>query len=120
MKKVSMLLSAIAAVATVGVQVPAQAEPPPWAPAHGYRAKQYSYVYYPAIQVYYAPETRTWFWLTGGNWQFGVSLPVEYRPYATGGVTIVLETDRPHQRHAYVIERYGKPAKHEHKKSRRD
>ncbi len=111
MKKVSMLVSAIALIAGMGVQMPVPADPPPWAPAHGYRAKQYSYVYYPAAEIYYAPESRMWFWLSGGNWQFGASLPVEYRRYTTSSVSIVLETDRPYVQHTYVVERYGKPKK---------
>jgi len=119
MKKVSMLGSAIALVAGVGVQMPAPADPPPWAPAHGYRAKQYSYVHYPSAEIYYAPESRMWFWLSGGNWRFGASLPVEYRPYATGGVSIVLETERPYVQHTYVVERYGKPQRHSGDKGRK-
>lgn len=50
------------------------AKPPPWAPAHGYRAKQ-RYYYYPASQVYYSPVQRGYFFLDAGTWRFGVSLP---------------------------------------------
>ncbi len=112
MRKAGMLVPIIAMVAGMAALIPAQADPPPWAPAHGYRAKQHSYVYYPEAEVYYAPESRMWFWLSGGNWRFGASLPVEYRPYTTGGVSIVLEADRPYVQHTYVVERYGKPGKH--------
>lgn len=111
MRKASMLSVIAIAAVSAGMPMPAFADPPPWAPAHGYRAKQHRYVYYPAREIYYAPETRMWFWLNGGSWQFGASLPVEYRPYATGGVNVVLETDRPYQQHSYVVERYGKGTK---------
>jgi hypothetical protein len=108
MKKMSVLVSAAGLAAGLAVPLPVQADPPPWAPAHGYRAKQHAYVYYPEREIYYAPESRTWFWLSGGNWQVGASLPTEYRPYATGGVSITLEAERPYDQHAYVVERYGK------------
>ncbi|MDI3259306.1 MAG: hypothetical protein QJR02_06385 [Sinobacteraceae bacterium] len=99
----------------------AWADPPPWAPAHGYRAKQeYRYVYYPQAQVYYAPDTHVWFWLNGGNWQFGASLPVIYQQYATGGVSITLDTDRPYTEHAYVVEHYGGPGHHGHRHHHHD
>ena len=113
MKKTTLLLGSIAICAGFA-QAPAYADPPPWAPAHGYRAK-HNYVYYPAREVYYAPETRTWFWLSsGGGWHVGASLPHAYVPYTrTGGVPIVLETAHPYERHTYVVEHYGK---HKHKK----
>ena len=108
-----MLVSAIVALACVAGGVPVQADPPPWAPAHGYRAKQYTYVYYPVREIYYAPETRMWFWMGGNGWQFGANLPVEYRPYTrSGGISVVLETGRPYVQHEYVVARYGKPKKH--------
>lgn len=117
--RASLSLAALAIGLAIGL--PAQADPPPWAPAHGHRAKQqreYQYVYYPAQQVYYAPETRMWFWLTGGNWQVGVNLPQQYRAYAYSGVPVVLHSPRPYVEHVYVEEHYGRPwrEKHKHKK----
>ena len=106
-----------ALVAGLAAGAPAQADPPPWAPAHGHRAKQereYSYVYYPARQVYYAPEQQVWFWMNGGNWQVGVNLPVQYRSSASSGVQVVLNSDRPYVEHAYVEEHYGRPWRKKH------
>lgn len=114
------ILFAAALVTGLGFGLPARAEPPPWAPAHGYRAKQapaHRYVYYPQQRVYYAPETHSWFWLNGGNWQVGVTLPSQYRAYVSnGGVSISLNTSRPYVQHVYVEENYGRPwrAKHKH------
>lgn len=87
----------------------ALADPPPWAPAHGYRAKhQHRYVYYPNGEVYYAPERHLWFWLGGNGWQAGASLPLGLRSYVrVGGVTIELDATRPYVRHDYVERRYG-------------
>lgn len=113
MRKTHALLSSVVVAAGMGLGIPAQADPPPWAPAHGYRAKQYTYVYYPVREIYYAPESRMWFWMSGNGWQFGASLPVEYRDYTQdGGVSVVLDTDRPYVRHEYVVQHYGTSRKH--------
>lgn len=122
-----MLLCAALLSAGLGAGIPALAGPPDWAPAHGYRAKQapvareeHRYVYYPAQQVYYAPETRTWFWIDGGSWQFGLNLPSQVHVAVNGGgVPVMLPTERPYVEHAYVEEQYGRPwrekRKHKHK-----
>jgi len=85
----------------------ALADPPPWAPAHGYRAKQYPYVYYPRSEVYYAPQTQLWFWLDGGRWRVGASLPVGVVVAGVPGVSAALGGDRPYEHHPYVVEHYG-------------
>lgn len=126
MNKPLALIALAGAVFVTGT--PAQADPPPWAPAHGYRAKQaevreYKYVYYPAQQVYYAPATRSWFWLNGGNWQVGVNLPTQFQvAVGSGSVPVVLHSDRPYVEHVYVEEHYGRPwrEKHRHRKHDRD
>lgn len=118
MKKQQILFALAACAAGIGLCAPAFADPPPWAPAHGHRAKQqreYQYVYYPARQVYYAPATQTWFWLSGGNWQVGVNLPQQYRAYTTDGVQVVLQSGRPYVEHVYVEEHYGRPWREKHK-----
>lgn len=85
----------------------ALADPPPWAPAHGWRAK-HQYVYYPAGRVYYEPVSRMWFWLGGNGWRTGVSLPAALRGYVrVGGVKVFLDVDRPYLRDDYVVYRYG-------------
>lgn len=111
------LLTAVAIGLCIGL--PAQAEPPPWAPAHGKRAKQmqepeYRYVYYPAQQVYYSPEQQIWFWMNGGNWQFGVNLPLQYRVQTATGISVTLDASRPYVQHAYVEEQYGRPWREQH------
>lgn len=101
---------AVALLALAGatfVAVPVQADPPPWAPAHGWRA-HHQYVYYPSAEVYYAPNTRMWFWLGGNGWQAGVSLPASLQGYVqAGGVNISLDVDQPYLRNADVVRRYG-------------
>lgn len=92
----------------------ALAEPPPWAPAYGYRAKHYRYIYYPRYGVYYAPETQLWFWLSGRHWRFGASLPSGIVVAGTPGVSVVLGTPYPYEENPYVIERYGGPYYYRH------
>ena len=70
---------------------------------------KHRYMYYPSHQVYYEPASTTWFWLDGGNWRFGSSLPVYYQQYTRGGVWVDLEDDRPYHRHDYVVRHYGRP-----------
>lgn len=118
MNKRSTLLATAAMVIGWGIAFPVLADPPPWAPAHGYRAKEvreYRYVYYPVQQVYYAPQTQTWFWLNGGNWQVGVNLPGPLQiNVGSGGIPVVLHSDRPYVEHVYVEERYGRPWREAH------
>jgi hypothetical protein len=113
MKKRHSLLSVLAVLVGIGINLPAQADPPSWAPAHGYRNKEtreYRYVYYPERQVYYAPATQSWFWLNGGNWQVGVNLPRQFQVQSAGnGVPVVLHSSRPYVEHVYVEEHYGRP-----------
>lgn len=112
MSRIPILLFA-AAVSALPV-APALADPPPWAPAHGLRAKQHRYVYYPEYQVYYAPETRLWFWFGGGQWRAGASLPAGLVG-AAPGISLVLDTGHPYERHDYVVQQYGGGGKHKHK-----
>lgn len=121
MKQQAILFCA-ALAAGLSFGMPARAEPPPWAPAHGYRAKQareYQYVYYPAQQVYYAPQTNSWFWLNGGSWQVGVNLPSRYRISSSGGVSVMLHSAQPYVEHVYVEEHYGRPWREQHRHHQR-
>jgi hypothetical protein len=109
--------SFVLTVVALGISLPALADPPPWAPAHGrrgqqaqqYQEREYQYVYYPAQQVYYSPEQQLWFWMNGGAWQFGVSLPAQYHIQSTTGITLMLDASRPYVQHTYVEEQYGRP-----------
>lgn len=108
MKTLRFAVIATLAIAGAGlVATPAVADPPPWAPAHGWRAK-HQYVYYPSAEVYYEPASSMWFWLGGNGWQAGVNLPGALQGYVSaGGVNIALDVDRPYLRNDYVVQRYG-------------
>jgi hypothetical protein len=89
-KKLPEIAATSLLAAWLALPSPVLADPPPWAPAHGYRAKQYHYVYYPRHEVYYAPSSQLWFWLDGGNWRVGAGLPTASWSPDSGGV------HRPH------------------------
>lgn len=111
MKLKHSILVMLALGGAIGTAAPVFAAPPAHAPAHGYRA-QHRYVYYPEREIYYAPESRLWFWIGDGDWRFGASLPIGYQQYTTGGVSIELDSERPYTEHVYVTQKYGKGPKH--------
>jgi len=65
------------------------------------------YVYYGDHDIYFAPETKTYYWREGDAWRSGVELPPSDREYiTTGGVNIELDTERPYERNEWVIQHY--------------
>ncbi|MBB5017706.1 hypothetical protein HNQ59_000975 [Chitinivorax tropicus] len=107
-KRLHSLCRACIFVAGTTYAALATGAPPPWAPAHGHRAKQHQYVYYPERQVYYEAERQLWFWLDGGSWQIGAKLPLSLGVRTNEGVKVVLETEKPYEAHDYVVKHYGK------------
>lgn len=89
----------------VVVVEPERRGPPPWAPAHGWRRKQETYYYYPAIQVYYYPAAQRYYWLEGGAWKIGARLPSRYVIRQQKSVVVELD-DEPHKRHQQVKTQY--------------
>ena len=81
--------------------------PPPWAPAHGRRAKEvrYRYYYYPSSGVYFNVATGGYFYLHGGNWQVAMALPSTVVLDTSDYVSIELDTDEPYR---YYDEHRGK------------
>jgi hypothetical protein len=79
--------------------------PPPWAPAHGYRAK-HTYSYYPARQVYYDTKRNLYFYYHNGQWQMSGSLPFKLRISLGSNVTLEMGTDRPYEHHSEVKKNY--------------
>jgi len=78
--------------------------PPPWAPAHGLRAK-HVYQYYPAVGVYYDVSTRMYFYMNGGSWQVAAVLPPTIAIAGMEAVSVELDTDKPY---LYVDEHMAK------------
>jgi hypothetical protein len=78
---------------------------------------KHSYVYYGDHDIYFSPETKTYYWMADGKWRSGNTLPAEDLAYVrNGGVTIELDTERPYERHDYVIAHY----KHRHDRDHDD
>ena len=48
--------------------------PPPWAPAHGYRAKT-RYVYFTEHNFYYDNNNGVYIYLSGKNWEVSAEIP---------------------------------------------
>lgn len=53
------------------------ATPPPWAPAHGYRAKT-RHIYFPQQNMYYDLQKNVYIFLNHGNWMVSASIPAVY------------------------------------------
>lgn len=70
-------------------------EPPPHAPAHGYRRK-YSYQYYPSSFVYYDAGRKIYFYLDEGQWSSTRSLPRSIRIHEAEAVRIDVYSDTPY------------------------
>ena len=69
--------------------------------------EKHKYVYYADHDIYFAPDTKTYYWQSNGNWTSGTTLPPEDQSYVRGrGVAIELDTDKPYTRHDYVIAHY--------------
>ena len=68
---------------------------------------KHNYVYYRDHDIYFAPESKTYYWQADGRWQQGAALPANQQTYVTsGGVTVELDTDRPYDRHDWVVSKY--------------
>jgi len=79
--------------------------PPPWAPAHGYRAK-YTYRYYPDAFVYYDTNRGLYFYLSNDKWEFSLSLPSFIKLDIDQSVVLEMDIDKPYIFHSEVVERY--------------
>jgi hypothetical protein len=74
---------------------------------------KHHYTYYPDHEIYFAPESKTYYWRNGEKWESGVTLPEADRTYITsGGVQIDLDVDRPYEKHEWVLKHYKD--KHDH------
>jgi hypothetical protein len=94
--------------------------PPPWAPAHGYRAK-HKYRYYPSHRVYYEEKRGVYFYYKDGEWRVSVSLPSSIRIDIGDYVTLEMGTDKPYEWDHEVVKKYppGQLKKKNKKKGKR-
>ena len=73
----------------------AQKGPPPWAPAHGRRAKQ-RYLYFPDCPANYDTDRSVYFYIEGANWVVSASLPDRLSRKLGKYVVLELDTDEPY------------------------
>jgi len=79
--------------------------PPPWAPAHGYRAK-HQYLYYPSVSVYFDIDRKVYFYQDRGKWKGGNSRPNSLYLRKDEAVHLDMDTDKPYKFHKDVTKRY--------------
>jgi hypothetical protein len=76
-----------------------QGGPPPWAPAHGYRAKT-RHIYFPQHNLYFDVQRGVYIFLNGGQWQVGLKLPSLYANLdlrRSTQIELELDNDSPHK-----------------------
>lgn len=87
--------------------------PPPWAPAHGYRAKT-RHVYFPDHNFYFDVQKSLYIFLSGSKWQVGTKLPSLYAGIdlkEAAKVELELDTDSPQKHNADHKVKYKVKAK---------
>ena len=68
---------------------------------------KHHYVYYGDHQIYFAPDSKTYYWQSNGQWTSGTTLPPEDQSYIkAGGMEIDLDTDKPYTQDEIVIKKY--------------
>lgn len=67
--------------------------PPPWAPAHGYRAKQHAY--FPDYYTFYDANRDGYVYWNNGQWMFSRSVPAFLSGVDLGIARLQLLTDIP-------------------------
>ncbi|WP_310555152.1 hypothetical protein [Flavobacterium sp.] len=91
--------------------------PPPWAPAHGYRAKT-RHIYFPEQNFYYDIQKKNYIYLKNNNWEISVSLPsifVGINLGNTAQIELDFEGSNPYRYNSVHIVKYKKPKKHKEK-----
>lgn len=84
--------------------------PPPWAPAHGYRAKT-RYVYFTEHNFYYDNNRGVYIYLSGRNWEVSASIPDLFKGVnlsAAVKVDLDLEADNPQKYNTDHRKKYKK------------
>ena len=95
-----------------------QGGPPPWAPAHGHRAK-HAYQFYPSVGVYVNIHTGQYFYMSGGIWTVSAHLPPTIVLDTHSFVRLELETDRPYTYYDQHKVKYKTRGKHKLKKNKK-
>lgn len=78
---------------TVYTRTRVKGGPPPWAPAHGYRAKQH--VYFPDYYTFYDPRRSGYVYWNNNAWSFSPTLPSFLAQVDLGRARIQIMGDIP-------------------------
>ncbi|MEJ5349497.1 MAG: hypothetical protein WHS46_12510 [Desulfosoma sp.] len=97
--------SRVGAVVGDEVKVVEGGGPPPWAPAHGYRAK-YRYHYYPDAAVYLDVGRGLYFYLQNGRWIVAAALPKGITIDPGRYVVLEMDADKPYVYHQDIVRKY--------------
>jgi len=94
-----VILLAVILVPSVNLfgRVSENGEPPPWAPAHGYRAKT-RHIYFPEYNFYFDLQKNVYIYLSEERWQVSLNLPSIYANINLKDsftVELEIETDTP-------------------------
>src|SRR6266404_3538610 len=85
--------SHIIKAAALAIAIAAAAGQPVFAEEHGVTVGNHHFVYYRDHDIYFAPESKTYYWMDNGAWRSGATLPPEDMAYiSSGGVDIQLDT----------------------------
>lgn len=87
--------------------------PPPWAPAHGYRAKT-RHIYFPEHNFYFDVQKRCYIYLNNGKWSVSVSIPTPFASINLSKSTQIeldLASDKPYIHNEIHKVKYKKPKK---------
>ncbi|MDZ7660984.1 hypothetical protein [Thiohalophilus sp.] len=71
--------------------------PPAHAPAHGRRAQQREYRYYPRSGIYFDNGRGVYFYYSDGRWQVSAELPRRFRVRLGDYVTVEADVERPYR-----------------------
>lgn len=94
------------------------AGPPPWAPAHGKRAK-YTYRYYPSTHVYFNIERGIYYYRSGDTWVDTYTLPTTIIVNRDNYIILKMDVDRPYAFHGDVVKKYPPGWKKKKQKKKR-
>ena len=96
--------------------------PPPWAPAHGFRAKT-RHIYFPEQNFYYDVQKHNYIYLSDNNWEISVSLPSIFVGVNLGNV-VQVELDftgnNPYRYNEVHIVKYKKEKKFKKQKHKKN
>lgn len=101
------------------VPVPVRQGPPPHAKAHGHHKKNaHVYHYYPDLEIYWSPATKTYMVLKKGSWVVYKSRPVFITP-AYNYIVLKIDEPKPWKKHKHYKKKYppglAKKGKHKNK-----